>query len=274
MRAVNLLPEELRPGARWASVGRGASARHVLGGSGIAAGVLALAFTGLLMHERGVVDDRRSALHDVETRLVAAQAQAAEVQATQAATAARLAAMRTVVSQRIAWEDVLRDLSRVLPRGIVLQSLDRDIAHADCGAWRSARRRAGRRDAHWLHGHRLRRLAGQGRARPRPARPASVALGRDAPVERSRIGARGTRPCNSRSEQTSAPQEVDDDRAPQRTRSGRNRRGRPPARRARRLVRCRRAAAVQGGRALDSRSRRRRSSSRSPRHSSTVRLSA
>ena len=124
MRAVNLLPDELRPGARWASVGRGASARHVLGGSGIAAGVLALAFTGLLMHERGVVDDRRSALHDVETRLVAAQAQAAEVQATQAATAARLAAMRTVASQRIVWDDVLRDLSRVMPQAVVLQSLN------------------------------------------------------------------------------------------------------------------------------------------------------
>ncbi len=124
MRPVNLLPEELRPGNRLAAIGRGASARRVLGGSGVAAGVLALAFGGLFMHQRGVVDDRRSSLHEVETRLVAAQAQAATVQAAQAAKTARLAALRTVVSQRIVWEDVLRDLSRVLPGNVFLQSLN------------------------------------------------------------------------------------------------------------------------------------------------------
>ena len=123
MRAVNLLPDEERPGNRWAAIGRGASARRVLGGAGIAAGVLALAFAGLTVHQRGVVDDRRTALHDVETRLVAAQAQAAVVQAAQAASAARLTALRTVVSLRIAWEDVLRDLSRVLPPNVFLESL-------------------------------------------------------------------------------------------------------------------------------------------------------
>ncbi len=32
--------------------------------------------------------------------------------------------MRTVVSQRIAWEDVLRDLSRVMPSSVFLQSLN------------------------------------------------------------------------------------------------------------------------------------------------------
>ncbi len=124
MRAVNLLPLEARPGSRWARVGRGASARRILGGSGIAAGVLALAFVGLFIQERNVVDDRRTTLHDVETRLVAAQAQAATVQAAQAASAARLAAMRTVVSQRVPWEDVLRDLSAVLPGRVFLQSLN------------------------------------------------------------------------------------------------------------------------------------------------------
>ena len=124
MRAVNLLPEESRPGNRWAAIGRGASARRVLGGSGVAAGVLALAIAGLFMYERGVVDDRRTTLHDVETRLVAAQAQAAAVQAAQAARTARLAALRTVVSQRVAWEDVLRDLALVLPGNVFLENLN------------------------------------------------------------------------------------------------------------------------------------------------------
>ena len=66
-------------------------------------------------HQRGIVDDRRVELQNVETRLVAAEARAAEVQAARAASNARLTAFQTVVAQRLAWEDVLRDLSRVLP---------------------------------------------------------------------------------------------------------------------------------------------------------------
>ena len=80
MRAVNLLPEEDGPGIVSATFGRGASARRVLSGSGIAAGVLAILFAGLFIHQRGVVDDRRTSLHDVETRLIAAQARAAAVE--------------------------------------------------------------------------------------------------------------------------------------------------------------------------------------------------
>jgi Tfp pilus assembly protein PilN len=123
MRAVNLLPEDARPGSRWATVGRGASARRVLGGSGVAAGVLALAFAGLTLHQRGVVDERRTDLHDVQARLVAAQAQAVEVQQAQTASLARFSALQTLVAQRVAWEDVLRDLARVLPGNVFLQSL-------------------------------------------------------------------------------------------------------------------------------------------------------
>ena len=123
MRAVNLLPDDARPGNRWATIGRGASARRVLGGTGVAAGVLALAFAGLTLHQRGVVDERRTELHDVQARLVAAQAQAVKVQQAQAASLARFSALQTLVAQRVAWEDVLRDLSRVLPGNVFLQSL-------------------------------------------------------------------------------------------------------------------------------------------------------
>jgi Tfp pilus assembly protein PilN len=134
MRAVNLLPLEARPGSRLLTVGREASARRVLSRAGIAAGVLAIAFTGLTVHQRGVVDDRRAELHDVETRLVAAEARAAEVKAAQAASQARLAAFQTVVAQRIIWEDVLRDLSRVLPRNVWLQTLTATSPTSTAGA--------------------------------------------------------------------------------------------------------------------------------------------
>jgi Tfp pilus assembly protein PilN len=130
MRAVNLLPEELRPGRRWAKIGRGAQARRVLGVSGIAAGVLAIALMGLVIHARGVVSDRQSTLVEVEARLVAAEAKAAEVRAAQAATAARLAAARDVIARRVVWEDVMRDLGRVLPANVYLQSMQVTAATA------------------------------------------------------------------------------------------------------------------------------------------------
>ncbi len=46
-----------------------------------------------------------------------------EVQQAQAASAARFSALQTLVAQRVAWEDVLRDLARVLPGNVFLQSL-------------------------------------------------------------------------------------------------------------------------------------------------------
>ena len=123
MRAVNLLPLEARPGNRWATFGRGASARRVLGGSGVAALVLVLAFAALTLYQRSVVGDRQTERDDVQARLVATQAQAAEAQQTQAASAARFSVLQSLVAQRIAWEDVLRDLARVLPGGAFLQGL-------------------------------------------------------------------------------------------------------------------------------------------------------
>ena len=123
MRAVNLLPDDARPGNRWATIGRGASARRVLGGTGVAAGVLALTFAGLTLQQRTVVNERRTDLHDVQARLIAAQAQAVRVQQAQAASLARFSALQTLVAQRVAWEDVLRDLARVLPSSVVLQTL-------------------------------------------------------------------------------------------------------------------------------------------------------
>ena len=134
MRAVNLLPLDARPGNRLTTVGREAPARRVLSRAGIAAGVLALLVTVLAVHERGVVEDRRVELHNVETRVVAAEARAAEVQAARAATTARLTAFQTVVAQRLAWEDVLRDLSLVLPANVWLSSLNATSPTLTAGA--------------------------------------------------------------------------------------------------------------------------------------------
>jgi Tfp pilus assembly protein PilN len=123
MQAVNLLPPELRPGPAWQTLGRRAQARRVLTIAGIAAGVLALLLAGAVLHQRGVVEDRQAELAEVQARLVAADAKASSIREAQAANEARLAAVRDLVARRIVWEDVLRDLSRVLPPNVWLQSL-------------------------------------------------------------------------------------------------------------------------------------------------------
>ena len=123
MQAVNLLPLELRPGPRWQTIGRRAEPRRVLGIAGIAAGVIALALAGATLWQRGVVEDRRDELAGVQARLVAAEAKASAIREAQASNQARLTAVRDLVARRIVWEDVLRDLSRVLPENVVLQSL-------------------------------------------------------------------------------------------------------------------------------------------------------
>ena len=138
MRAVNLLPQELRPGHRWARIWRRAEARRVLGAAGVAAGVLAIAFAGLVVHERGVVADRQAELREVQARLVAAEAKAAEIRAAQAASAARLAAVRDVITRRVAWEDVMRDLSHVHPDNVYMQSMQVTPATATAPADGSA----------------------------------------------------------------------------------------------------------------------------------------
>ena len=135
MQAVNLLPIELRPGPRWKTIGRGASARRVLGIAGVVAGVLALALAGSVLLQRTIVDDLRADLRDVQARLVAADAKAAAIREAQAANQARLAAVRDVVSQRIVWEDVLLDLSRVRPENVYLQGLQVDAGSATGGAF-------------------------------------------------------------------------------------------------------------------------------------------
>ena len=123
MEAVNLLPLHARPGRRWATVGRDASPRRVLKGGAAVACVVVVGLGLAYVHQRSVVNDQRATLAAVQTEAAAADAEAAPIRAAQSGIAARMPAATTVTASRIAWENLLGDLSRVMPRRVRLQTL-------------------------------------------------------------------------------------------------------------------------------------------------------
>jgi Tfp pilus assembly protein PilN len=123
MEAVNLLPLHARPGRRWATVGRDASPRRVLKGGAAVACVVVVGLGLAYVHQRSVMNDNRATLAAVQTEVAAADAEAAPLRAAQAGVAARMPAATTIASSRIAWESLLADLSRVMPRRVRLQTL-------------------------------------------------------------------------------------------------------------------------------------------------------
>jgi Tfp pilus assembly protein PilN len=123
MEAVNLLPAYARPGHRWAAVGRDASPRRVLSGGAIVACVAVLGLGLGYVRERSVVNERRATLTDLQAQVATADAKAAPIRAAQATAAADMPPAVAISSTRIAWESLLADLSRVLPRRVRLQSL-------------------------------------------------------------------------------------------------------------------------------------------------------
>jgi Tfp pilus assembly protein PilN len=123
MEAVNLLPLHARPGRRWATVGRDASPRRVLKGGAAVACVVVVGLGLAYVHQRSVMNDNRATLAAVQTEVAAADAEAAPLRAAQAGIAARMPAATTIAASRIAWESLLADLSRVMPRRVRLQTL-------------------------------------------------------------------------------------------------------------------------------------------------------
>ena len=123
MEAVNLLPAYARPGHPWAAVAKDLSPRRVLKVAGAAACVIALGLGLGYLHARSIVNDRRATLGEVEAQVAVADAKAAPLRAAQADAAVRMAAAGTVSANRVVWERLLADLSRVLPSQVYLQSL-------------------------------------------------------------------------------------------------------------------------------------------------------
>jgi Tfp pilus assembly protein PilN len=123
MEAINLLPAGAIRHKRWGAVADGGSAKRVLVTAAATAGVLIVVFGAAFVQSHSAVSDKQATLDGLEQQVAAAQATAASAQAARANMQARHTAVTTVTSQRVTWEQVLRDLARVLPSNVWLQNL-------------------------------------------------------------------------------------------------------------------------------------------------------
>jgi Tfp pilus assembly protein PilN len=122
MEAINLLPAGAIRRNRWGAADANA-ARRVLVTAAAVAGVVILGSGAAFVQAHNTVSDRQATLDGLEQQVAAAQAKTTAAQAARANVAARRNAVTTVTSQRVTWEQVLRDLGRVLPRNVRLANL-------------------------------------------------------------------------------------------------------------------------------------------------------
>jgi Tfp pilus assembly protein PilN len=122
MEAINLLPAGAIRRNRWGAADVSA-AKRVLVTAAAVAGVVIVASGAVFVQAHNTVSDRQATLDGLQEQVAAAQATAASAQAARANVAARRNAVTTVTSQRVTWEQVLRDLARVLPANVWLQNL-------------------------------------------------------------------------------------------------------------------------------------------------------
>jgi Tfp pilus assembly protein PilN len=123
MRAVNLLPADATRGRRWVAADGGRADKRFLLTAAAVAGVVVLALGAAFVHAHSVASDRQETLAGLEQEVTVAQAKAASAQAARASAQARRVAVTEVTSKRVTWEQVLRDLGRVLPRNVLLENL-------------------------------------------------------------------------------------------------------------------------------------------------------
>jgi Tfp pilus assembly protein PilN len=139
MKAVNLLPNDLRRSSR-ASADKSA-ARNEPGGPGafVVLGVLAFCLVALAGYvlTTNTVKERRADLERVTVEAQAATQRAAELQPYadfDAMAKARVQTVRDLTGSRFDWEQALRDISRVVPADVTLAYLGGSMSSAAGGS--------------------------------------------------------------------------------------------------------------------------------------------
>jgi Tfp pilus assembly protein PilN len=123
MRAVNLLPASPARRRSWGAAEGGQDNKRVLRAAAISAGVLTAALGAAFFHAHHAVSNNETELANLEQSVAAAEAAAAPIRAARADAQARRTAVTSVTARRITWEQVLRDLSRVLPANVWFKTL-------------------------------------------------------------------------------------------------------------------------------------------------------
>jgi Tfp pilus assembly protein PilN len=123
MRAVNLLPAARaeKPRENGDSRARTTKAIAIAGGAVLALVAVVVGFA--FVQGRSTVSDRQAKLDDVQSQVSRTQAAAALPSAARATSQAHLAAITSAASGRIAWDGLLAELSRVMPSGSWLETL-------------------------------------------------------------------------------------------------------------------------------------------------------
>jgi len=144
VRAVNLLPTDLR-GASKATAERGAGP-EATGGAGafVVLGVLAACVAGAagVVLTDNTIKQRKADLAEVNARQTALQAQAAQLKPFadyDTMAKARVQTVRDLAGSRFDWEQALRDLSRAVPADVTLSTLAGDISTGAGGGGGSLR---------------------------------------------------------------------------------------------------------------------------------------
>jgi Tfp pilus assembly protein PilN len=123
MRAVNLLPTPRVEKRQDDVQSRARTTKAIAIVAVVALALVAVVLGFAYTHGSSNVSDRQAKLDGLKAEVAQAQAAAAVPGAARATTQAHLAAITSAASGRIAWDGLLGELSRVMPAGAWLQTL-------------------------------------------------------------------------------------------------------------------------------------------------------
>ena len=123
MRAVNLLPDPRTDKRHDDGRDRLRSTKMIAVAGGAVLIALAVVLGAAFTKAHSDVSNRQAKLESVQSQVAVAQVSVAASAAAAGRADAHLAAVSTAASQRLAWDGLLDQLSRVMPRGAWLESL-------------------------------------------------------------------------------------------------------------------------------------------------------